>query len=238
MGRQGEKPLPPLNLVGDFGGGGMMLAFAMVSAILHARATGEGQVVDCAMTEGSAVLMAMIHSLRAQGLWRDERGVNLLDTGAPFYETYETLDGRYVAIGAIEPQFYRLLLDRIGLGEDPRFARQDRPDGWPELKTVLADLFRTRTRAEWCALLEGSDACFAPVLSLDEAPDHPHNIARGAFVDVAGDRQPAPAPRYARTPSAPPHPMDSGAAARTAILRAAGLEDREIDDLVQAGVVA
>ncbi len=209
-GRAGERPTPPMNLVGDFGGGGLMLAFGMLAAILNARSTGRGQVVDCAMTEGSAVLMSMIYSLRAQGLWSDQRGVNLLDSGAHWYDTYETADGKFISIGPAEPQFYRRLLELIGLAEDDDFGVQNDPARWPALKARLDDHFRQRTRQEWCELLEGTDACFAPVMSLDEAPSHPHNLARQAFVPVDGAMQPAPAPRYSRTETSVPTPMASG----------------------------
>lgn len=199
FGREGDKPTPPANLIGDFGGGGMLLAFGMVSAILHARATGQGQVVDCAMLDGSALLMSMMWSLRAAGVWRDERGVNLLDTGAHFYETYETLDGKYVAVGSVEPEFYTLLRERLGLASEPDFDRQRDPSAWPALKAKLASIFRTRTRDEWCHTFEGTDACVSPVLSMSEAPDHPHAVARGLFTTIDGVVQPSPAPRYSRT---------------------------------------
>ena len=205
-GRAGAAPTPPINLVGDFGGGGMMLAFGMVSALLAVRNGAPGQVVDCAMTDGSALLMAMIWGFRASGMWRGGRGENLLDTGAPFYDTYETADGRYVAIGALEPAFFAQLCDRLGLAGDPDFARQHDSTTWPAQRRRLAALFRTRTRDEWAALLEGSDACFAPVLDMAECADHPHNAARGTFIEVAGVAQPAPAPRYGATPCDVPRP--------------------------------
>ena len=238
IGRQGEKPVPPLNLVGDFGGGGLMLAFGMVSAILNARLTGEGQVVDCAMTEGSAVLMAMIYSLRAQGLWRDERGGNLLDGAAPHYDTYETKDGRYIAIGAIEPQFYGALLRRIGLSGDEDAAAQNDPMTWAAQTERMEVLFRSRTREEWCTVLEGSDACFAPVLSLDEAPHHYHNVARSAFVPLDGGFQPAPAPRYSRTRTTSPAPLAVGDDVTSAVLADCGLTLEEIGNARSAGTVA
>ncbi len=199
FGRAGEKPTPPINMIGDFGGGGMMLAFGMVSALLHAGKTGEGQVIDCAMTDGSALLMSMIHSYKAQGQWRDERGVNLLDTGAHFYDSYETADGKYVSIGAIEPQFYALLRDKLGLLDDQDFDAQMEAGQWATLSDKLADIFKSKTRDAWCAILEYSDVCFAPVLSLNEAPHHPHNVARATFITVDGVTQPAPAPRYSHT---------------------------------------
>jgi alpha-methylacyl-CoA racemase len=199
MGDADRPPAPPLNLVGDFGGGGMMLAFGVVCAMLEARTSGRGQVVDAAMTDGAALLGAMTYGLRAHGTWSAARGANLLDGGAPFYATYACADGRFIAVGAIEPQFYARLLALTG-ASDPAFARQWGTDDWPALKERFAALFATRTRDAWCALLEGSDACFAPVLDMDEAPHHPHNAARKTFVDVDGVTQPAPAPRFSRTP--------------------------------------
>lgn len=220
LGRAGEKPTPPINLVGDFGGGGMLLAFGMVAAMLHAKSTGRGQVVDCAMTDGAALLMSMMWSFRAMGFWRDERGVNLLDTGAHFYDTYQCADGKHVAVGAIEPQFYALLRDKAGL-TDPAFDRQMDPRGWPDLKERMAAVFRTRTRDEWCALTEGTDACVAPVLSMAEAPRHPHNAARGTFIEADGVKQPAPAPRFSETPAARPR-MTGGTDETAAILAGLG----------------
>ncbi|WP_051974586.1 CaiB/BaiF CoA transferase family protein [Cupriavidus necator] len=199
FGREGGKPTPPANLVADFGGGGMLLAFGMVSAILHARTSGEGQVVDCAMVDGTALLMGMMWSLRSAGVWRDERGVNLLDTGAHFYETYETSDGKHVAIGAVEPEFYALLRERLGLVDDPDFDRQRDPKAWPGLKAKLAKIFKSRSRDEWCRIFDDSDACVTPVLSMSEAPNHPHARARGVFATIDGVIQPSPAPRYSRT---------------------------------------
>jgi len=237
-GRAGQPPTPPMNLIGDFGGGGLMLAFGVVSAILSARTTGRGQVVDCAMTEGSAVLMTMIYSLRAQGLWRDERGVNLLDSGCHFYDAYETSDGRFISIGPVEPQFYRLLLEKLGVAADEDFLAQNDAARWPRLKTRLEALFRTRTRDQWCELLEGSDACFAPVLSLDEAPRHPHNAARRAFVPVDGALQPAPAPRFSQTPSSDPRPMRAGFSEVASTLAELGYSAEWLSELKTRNVVA
>lgn len=196
FGRAGEKPTPPVNAVGDFGGGGMLLAFGMAAGLLQARVSGRGTVIDCAMSEGSALLMSMIWGFRQTLGWRDARGVNLLDTGAHFYDSYETADGKFVALGAIEPQFYAAFRKVAGLEEDPDFDAQMNPAAWPALKAKLEALFRTKTRDEWCALMEGSDICFAPVLSMAEAPAHPHNVAREAFVEREGVVQPAPAPRF------------------------------------------
>ena len=209
VGLRDQPPVPPLNLVGDFGGGGMLLAFGMVSALFEAQRSGRGQVVDAAMVDGSAVLTTMIHGFRAMGEWVDERQANLVDGGAHFYGVYETADGRYIALGSIEPQFYAELLGRIGLDPADLPAQQDRT-AWPALRTKLEGIFRSRTRDEWCEVFEGADACFAPVLSMEEAPRHPHNAARETFVEVAGVVQPAPAPRFSRTPGdvqrPPAHP--------------------------------
>jgi len=196
LGRAGDKPTPPINLVGDFGGGGMLLAFGMVSALLGVKAGGTGQVVDCAMTDGSALLMAMMWGFRAQGRWADERGTNVIDTGAPFYDTYETADGLFVAVGAIEPQFYAELRRVLGIADDVRFDVQFDPAQWPAQKAELARLFKTKTRAEWCALFDQAEACVTPVLSMAEALQHPHNLARQTFVTIDGVPQPAPAPRF------------------------------------------
>ena len=193
--------MPPLNLVGDFGGGGMVLAFGVACALFEARASGQGQVIDAAMSEGAAGLMAMFYGRLASGQWRDQRGVNVLDTGAPWYDAYETADGKYVAIGSIEGRFYAELLAHLGLDAKTLpgqfdFAR------WPELRAAFTAAFKRKTREAWCREMEGTDVCFAPVLSLAEAPQHPHNKARGAFVAIDGVTQPAPAPRYSRTPGA------------------------------------
>jgi len=216
IGRSGEAPVPPLNLVGDFGGGAMLLAFGLLAALHEARTSGLGQVVDAAMTDGAALLSAMVYGFKAAGQWNNQRGENLLDGGAHFYDTYACADGKYVAVGAIEPQFYALLRERCGLAEDTAFDAQMDAARWPLLKLRMADVFRTRTRDEWCLLLEGSDACFAPVLDWDEAPRHPHNVARGTFADVGGVVQPSPAPRFSR--SAPAMPQAAQAEDSAALL--------------------
>ena len=202
-GRAGEKPTFPVNAVGDFGGGGMMLAFGVVAGVLHARSGGQGQVVDCAMVDGAAILSAMTYTFLGNGQWRDERGVNLLDSGTHFYDTYETSDGKYISLGSIEPQFYALLMEKTGLAGDHDFAQQMNPMMWGELKERMTALILTKTRDEWCAIMDGTDICFAPVLSLKEAPLHPHNVARSTFVDDGGLVQPAPAPRFSATPAPP-----------------------------------
>ena len=198
IGPAGQKPTVPLNYIGDFGGGGMLLGFGLVCALLEARTSGHGQVVDAAMTDGTALLSTMMYGFKAQGQWSNRRGDNMLDGGAHFYDTYTCADGKHIAIGAIEPQFYALLLKLLGI-TDPAFQAQMNPAAWPDLKQRLSALFATRPREAWCALLEGTDTCFAPVLDWDEAPVHPHNVARGTFVQVDGVVQPAPAPRFSRT---------------------------------------
>jgi alpha-methylacyl-CoA racemase len=236
LGRAGEKPTPPINLIGDFGGGGMLLAFGMVSALLHAKATGRGQVVDCAMTEGSSLLMSMFWGMVADGDWSVERGTNLIDTGAHFYDTYETSDGRFIALGAIEPQFYRELRDRLGI-DDAGFDAQLDKRAWPALKVKLAAMIKTRTRDEWCAVLEETDACFAPVMTFADAPDHPQMRDRDAFVTVDRVVQPAPAPRYSATQTdAPRAPSPAGADA-AAVLLEHGYSESEVAGLRQANVL-
>ena len=234
-GRAGDKPTPPINMVGDFGGGGMMLAFGMVSALLHARTSGQGQVIDCAMTDGAAALMAMIWGFRANGIWQDARGVNLLDTGAHMYDTYECADGKYISVGSLEPQFYALLLEKTGLKDDPDFAAQMDNARWPALKAKLTALFRSKTREQWCDLMEMSDVCFAPVLSMEEAPNHPHNAARGTFVEADGVMQPAPAPRYSATIT--DKPRMTRTADTDAILAELGYGAGKVDALKAAGTV-
>ncbi|HEC09032.1 MAG TPA: CoA transferase [Acidimicrobiales bacterium] len=237
IGRRGDAPVPPLNLVGDFGGGGMLLAFGMACGLLHARTTGEGQVVDAAMVDGAAVLMSMFHSMAAMGFWSEERGTNLLDTGAHFYEVYECADGEYVSIGSIEPQFYAELLRLSGLDEVDLAPQMSRAD-WPANKEKVAEVIRRRTRAEWCEIMEGTDVCFAPVLSLSEAPTHPHLAARNTFVEVDGLTQPAPAPRFSATPSGEPAPPVHPGSSTVEILTELGLDPAEIESLRASGAVS
>jgi alpha-methylacyl-CoA racemase len=199
IGRAGQPPLPPLNLVGDFGGGGMLLAFGIACGVIEARSSGRGQVVDAAMVDGASLLSTMFAGLAAAGHWRDERGVNVLDSGAPWYDSYETRDGKHVAIGAIEPKFYAELLARLGLDPSLAATQRDRST-WPAHREQLADCIRQRTRADWVTAFEGSDACFAPVLSFAESRAHPHVAARAGAIELGGIAQPAPAPRFARTP--------------------------------------
>ncbi|HET9546591.1 MAG TPA: CaiB/BaiF CoA-transferase family protein [Desertimonas sp.] len=236
--RDGQPPTPPLNLVGDYGGGAMFLAFGVVCALLEVQRSGEGQVVDAAMVDGAALLMSMFWTLREIGVFDEQHpGTNLLDTGAHFYDVYECADGEYVSIGSIEPQFYAELLQRLGLDGDEQLAAQMDRAAWPRLKQRLAELFITRPRDEWCALLDGTDVCFAPVLTMSEAAVHPHNAARGTFVEVDGRVQPAPAPRFSRTPAAigtpPAHP---GQHSRE-ILADWGLDAGRIETLITAGAV-
>ena len=239
FGRAGEPPVPPLNMVGDFGGGGMLLAFGVVCALLEAQRSGLGQVVDAAMVDGVAILMSMFWSFKGIGLFDEtQRGTNLLDTGAPFYDVYQCADGDYVSIGSIEPQFYAELLRLAGLDGDPEFAKQMDRSAWPHLKQRLADLFATKTRDEWCSLMEATDVCFAPVLTMSEAARHPHNVGRGTFVEIAGTVQPAPAPRFSRTTAEitvpPAHPGQHTAE----ILHDWGFDAARIDELIASRAVA
>jgi alpha-methylacyl-CoA racemase len=236
LGRAGDRPLPALNLIGDFGGGGMLLAFGMVAAIISAQRTGEGQVVDAAMVDGAASLMTMTYTLRASGIWNDVRGTNLLDTGAHFYEVYETSDGGFIGVGAIEPQFYAELIRLMGLDDVDLSAQMDR-DTWPAMKERFALVFAAKTRKEWESIFEGSDACAAPVLSPAEAPDHPHNQFRGTFSEVAGIVQPSPSPRFEGTPGSirrpPPNPGQHGDEA----LADWGFADAEVGELRRSGAI-
>ncbi|MEO0549370.1 MAG: CaiB/BaiF CoA-transferase family protein [Pseudomonadota bacterium] len=201
MGEGKGRPRPPLNLVGDFGGGALYLAFGLVAAIVNVKNGGTGQVIDCAMSDGAASLATMFYGMRAMGVWTDERESNLLDGGAHFYDTYECSDGKWVSIGSIEPQFYALLLEKTGIN-DPAFQAQMDRTAWPDLKAKLMNVFKTKTRDEWCEIMEGTDICFAPVLSMAEAPDYKHNKDRETFVEYDGVVQPAPAPRFSETPGA------------------------------------
>jgi alpha-methylacyl-CoA racemase len=234
--RAGSKPMPPINLVGDFGGGGVFLAFGIVCGLLEAARSGEGQVVDAAMVDGSAVLMTMMYAFMAMGLWEDRPGTNLLDTGAPFYEVYETADGKYMAVGSIEAQFYAELIKGLGLADEELPWQMDRSQ-WPAMKERFTALFKTKTRDAWTAIFEGTDACVAPVLSMTEARDHPHLAARDTFVTHEGIVQPAPAPRFSRTaveiqrrPPAPGEHTDE-------VLGDWGFEPDEIEALREAGAV-
>ena len=236
IGRQNEKPVLPLNLVGDFGGGGMFLAFGMVCALLEAQKSGKGQVIDAAMTDGSALLMAMFNSLHAEGRWTTTRGSNLLDSGAHFYDVYETSDGKYISIGSLEPQFYELLIKHAML--DPvHFKDQLDVTKWPDHKNKLETVFKRKTRDEWCEIMEGTDVCFAPVLDFLEAQNHPHNVARETYIDVNNITQPAPAPRFSRTPPEVSFGGHTKGADTDFILSQLGLSPEKINDLRKSMVI-
>lgn len=235
IGREGAAPTPPLNLIGDFGGGGLLLAFGMLAALWNAQRTGQGQVVDAAMIDGAALLMTSLYGLFASGAHLGPRGTNLLDSGAPQYDVYRCADGEYVSLAPIELKFRQELVERLGLAVDPNAF--DDPARWPDLKARLASLLATRTRDEWCRLLEGTDACFAPVLGPLQAPRHPHNRARATFVEVNGVVQPAPAPRFSATPTTTPRAPHSGDAAALERAAAWGVPQDEIDSLVARGIV-
>ena len=237
IGRAGEPPPPPLNFLSDFGGGGTYLAIGVLAALFERERSGEGQVVDAAMVDGTASLTAFFHGLLRLGGWSTERQSNLLDGAAPFYDTYATADGGFVAVGALEPQFYAELLERLELEPD-EWPQHDR-DRWPEQKAELAGIFASRTRDEWAEVFEGSDACVAPVLALDEAPDHPHNVERGAFLEVeGGGHEPAPAPRFSRTPGSVRSPAPDYGAHTDEVLTEAGFDDERIAALREGGAVA
>jgi len=239
IGRAREGPVPPLNLIGDFGGGGMLLAYGLVCGLLEAQRSGQGQVVDAAMVDGAACLMMMFHAFRAMGIWHDERGTNLLDTGAYFYDVYETADGKYVSIGSLEPQFYAELLRTTGLEGDPDVPWQHDRAQWPRMKERMREVFRQKTRDEWCEIMEGTDVCFAPVLSLAEAPHHPHNVHRQTFVEREGVVQPAPAPRFSRTPGDIQRPPAHAGQHTDEVLREwLDLGDTDLAKLREAGAVA
>jgi alpha-methylacyl-CoA racemase len=231
-----DKPVPPLNLVGDFGGGALYLAFGLLAGVIHARQSGRGQVIDCAMSDGAASLMAMFYGFKGSGMWRDERRTNLLDGGAHFYDTYQCSDGKWVSIGSIEPQFYALLLEKTGVS-DPQFQSQMDRAAWPELRKKLAAIIATKTRDEWTEIMGATDVCFAPVLDLDEAPRHPHNLARQTFVEVAGVTQPAPAPRFSATPGAIQGPPPRVGAHDEQALADWGFSPADIAALAKAGAL-
>jgi alpha-methylacyl-CoA racemase len=237
IGRPGERPAIPLNLVGDFGGGALYLAMGVLAALIEARLSGQGQVVDASIVDGTASLMTMLLAMRQMGAWPGGRGENLLDGGAPFYDCYETRDGRHIAVAALESRFYAELLDRLGLKDAALPHRHDR-GGWSALRERFAESFRTRTRDEWCRILEGTDACFAPVLGLDECAAHPHNLARGVFVTVEGVVNPAPAPRFSRTPGRLGRPPPAPGADTLAALADWGFSPAELAALREAGAVA
>lgn len=234
IGNAGNKPVPPLNLVGDFGGGALYLAFGVVCGLLEASSSGKGQIVDAAMTDGAASLMAMFYGMAASGFWQDRRGVNMLDSGAHFYDTYETKDGKWISLGSIEPQFYREMLQKTGIDDPALEAQMDR-NAWPTLKQKVAAVIRTKTRDEWDRIMLGSDVCYAPVLSLSEAPRHPHNVARDTFIEIDGIVQPAPAPRFSRTVPNVQGPPQSADSRET--LAAWSFSSEEIEALETSGAI-
>jgi alpha-methylacyl-CoA racemase len=237
LGRAGQPPAPPINLVGDFGGGGMLMAFGMVCGLLEASRSGTGQVVDAAMVDGSALLMTMMYGFAAMGMWNDERGANLLDTGAHCYDVYETSDGKWISIGSLEPQFYAQLLQLLELDPAELPHQQDRSK-WPELKEKFASIFATRTRDQWCELFEGTDVCFAPVLTMTEATHHPHNVERKTFIEVAGVVQPGPAPRFSRTAPEVVRPPAHAGQHTDEALADWGVDPERVAQLRQSGAIA
>lgn len=237
FGRKGEAPVPPINTVGDFGGGGLLLAYGVVCALLEAGKSGQGQVVDAGMLDGAALFTTMMHGMMAQGLWRDTRGENLIDTGAHFYEVYETKDGKFLAVGAIEPQFYAALLQGLGLEKESALKDQWDTGKWPDLKVIIAARIKEKTRDDWAEIFSGKDACVAPVLAMREAPGHPHNKARATFIEQGGIMQPAPAPRFSRSTTEigtpPPLPGEHSRAA----LGDWGIDEGQIERLTEAGAL-
>ena len=238
IGEPGGPPTPPLNLVGDFGGGGMLLAFGIVAALFERVQSDRGQVVDAAMTDGSALLMNALYGMMNTGHWLPERGKNLLDGGSHFYGTYETKDGKHISIGSLEPQFYALLLEKSGLGEEEGLAPQLSREDWPAMRQRLERIFKTKTRDEWDAIMLGTDICYAPVLNFEDAVSHPHNRARSTFVEVDGLHQAAPAPRFSRTPAQTPPSAVAPGAHTNEVLASFGFSQAEAAQLREAGAVA
>lgn len=236
IGRKGEKPVPPLNLVGDYGGGAMFLVTGILAALVEAQNSGKGQVIDAAMTDGSAVLLAMFNSFHGIGMWNTERESNLLDGGAHFYDTYETADGKYISLGSIEPQFYQLLIEKAGLDAET-FAEQQNQALWPELSEQLTAVIKTKTRAQWCEIMEGSDVCFAPVLDMQEAQSHPHNVERNTYMELDGITQPSPAPRFSRTESTVAHGAHAPGEDTDEVLERLGFDAEQRQRLRDAGVL-
>ncbi|MGI9169624.1 MAG: CaiB/BaiF CoA transferase family protein, partial [Caulobacteraceae bacterium] len=231
-----DKPIPPLNLVGDFGGGALYLSLGLLAGVIHARATGQGQVIDCAMSDGAASLMAMFYGFKAAGMWKRERRANLLDGGAHFYDTYRCADGGWISIGSLEPQFYALLLEKTGISNSDVGTRMD-PEQWPAMHERLAAAIGARTRDQWCEIMNATDVCLAPVLDMDEAPLHPHNVARATFVEVEGVTQPAPAPRFSATPGAVAGPPPAIGGDNFEALGDWGFSAAEIEKLQAAGTL-
>jgi len=237
VGREGEVPVHPLNLVGDFGGGALYLAMGVLAAIIEAKSSGKGQIVDCAMTDGSASLMSMFYGMKSMGGWSEERGTNAIDTGSHYYNVYETADGKYISIGSIEPKFYQEMLEKAGLVDDDTLSDQQDRGNWPDMKARFSEIFKTKSRDQWCEIMEGSDACFAPVLNMQESIDHPHNIARETFVEVGGVVQPAPAPRFSVTPSEISKPPSAPGEDTDRVLKDWGFNEEEVASLQGNNVV-
>ncbi|MEM5516461.1 CaiB/BaiF CoA-transferase family protein [Henriciella sp. AS95] len=237
IGEKNGPPVPPLNLVGDFGGGGLMLAFGMVCAMMEAKGSGQGQIVDAAMVDGAALLTAGVHGMLAQGMFQEKRGETILNGGAPFYAVYECSDGEHITIGSLEPQFFAELMARLDVDEET-FGNRNDPRQWPDQRAMLEAIFKTRTRDEWTAILEDTDVCFAPVLRMTEAPSHPHNKSRGVFVDVDGSVQPAPAPRFSRTPAGDCTPSMAPGTHTDDVLAGYGFSSEDIQRLHEAGAIA
>jgi alpha-methylacyl-CoA racemase len=233
IGRKGSNPTPPLNLVGDFGGGGMFLAFGIVCALIEASKSDKGQVVDAAMVDGVASLMAMIHGLLSTDIWEDKPASNFLDTGSHYYDTYECLDGKHVAVGAIEPKFYNSLVEVLGLNKISEEKEQMDKSRWPELKKKFSSIFLTKTRGEWCKIMKDKDVCFSPVLSITEAYEHPHNKARKLFLKNGKRIEPAPAPRFSRTPGSINRDLSGSNAETSKLLFDWGLNEQEISELLK-----
>lgn len=238
MGRKGEKPVPPLNLVGDMGGGGMLLVNGILAALLETANSGKGQVIDAAMVDGAAQLMWMFHGFQSMGMWDEtQRESNMLDGGSHFYDTYECADGEYISIGSIEPQFYALLKEKANLSEDD-FGDQNNAAKWPEMKAKITEIFKQKTQSQWCEIMEGTDVCFAPVLNFMEAPKYPANVARQTYIEVDGLTQPAPAPRFSRTPSEVRNSGSDAGADTTSVLSAMGFAESELEDLKNTGAIS
>ncbi len=237
IGEKGQKPVPPLNLVGDFGGGALYLAFGLVCALLEAKSSGKGQVVDAAMVDGAASLMSMFFSMRASGVFGSDRGTNLLDGGAHFYGTYETKDGKYISLGSIEPQFYSLLVEKTGVDAD-RFSDQMNSSKWEEFRAELTQVFKQKTRDEWCQIMEGTDVCFGPVLELGEVNEHPHNVHRDSFAEIDGVLQPSPAPRFSRSKPGIRHGSRIAGEDSVSVLEESGFSSQEISQLLDSDVVS
>jgi alpha-methylacyl-CoA racemase len=235
MGEPDKPPIPPLNLVGDYGGGGVILAFGLVCALLEAKNSGKGQVIDAAMTDGSALLMSFMYGLKSAGIWDNDRGANILDGSAPFYRCYECADGKYMAVGALEPQFYQSFINKMGVNAN--LSEQHNKNGWPDLKKDLKKAFKTKTRDEWCDVFKEEDACVSPVLDLDEAPNHNHNTARATFKAVSGIEQPTPAPHFSRTKEKIQRPPASAGQHSIEILKESGFSASKCKKLIKKGVV-